>query len=463
MVAAVAVTALLAGCGAPGTPETGPPEATCGTFAAPADVTKPADTCGVSPYTATKPIPSVSWAGYVSMDLYIESLSSCGIGVGGFGAACGFDDNRNFVAAGSVDPGADPSRTRVHITFDFAHASAQLRISPSCRLEVSLPSPPDKRCFAPKRQGEGTDWTISSTTTSSGTDLQVHLAVIQTNYWAPFGLGQVQNDWTLHLDSVHRQLKVSGHGSNFPDWMVSDGSSVLCADQGTHLTALFPPPVLVAGRDYNCTTPLYDRHPPVQSRDPEINAETSADDQWLALLGRTQQEDDGPSGIQTLTLGVARLGTVDGHPLTGSDIATAGSAPPAGDDVVVNFTHQQPAIKTQGLTLVPGYLTISGQVEMAQMTSTVSAGTLTPADVANGVEFSGSVDLRFIARHRTDASSPFSSWSNDEFPVAVQVVNGQATVNLQQNPFNGGALIFPTHDVQLSEHDQCVNNPTCSP
>jgi hypothetical protein len=244
----------LAACSGEGTPVTGPDKASCKAGLAPSDVHLPADNCGVQPLelqaTAAQRqfIPHSYAAQSLTLDLYIEGDTTCGLGP----AACGVDDNRAFVPEGSADPSADPSRNRVHLILDFASNTFTIRISPSCRIHpISVGVFGDKECFAPKRLDEGTQLAVSSP--RPGT-VRIALTVIQTNYPAApvnVNVGEVHNtfDITPRADGT---IELTGDGTNFPDLAIIHNGRVVCADRATHISnALFGIGPL-GGRDYHC-------------------------------------------------------------------------------------------------------------------------------------------------------------------------------------------------------------------
>ena len=255
--AAVVCSVTLTGClSGEGNPVSGPDKASCSAGYPPSDVRLPADTCGVQPLhipsqTTNSAIPHQPQAGSLTLDLYIEGDHTCGIGPG----LCAVDDNRPFVPEGSPDPHAHPTRTRVHMTLDFAKQIVTVEISPSCRihavdLPVIGPFGPNgsKECFAPNQIGQGTDLTLSDP--QPGT-VQINLDVLQTAWLAPLRIGQVQNvfEFTPHLDG---SIDFAGSGTNFPDLAVIHGGKVACADRATHITNAIIGP---GTRNYNCHIP----------------------------------------------------------------------------------------------------------------------------------------------------------------------------------------------------------------
>ena len=242
-----------------GTPRSGPDKKSCGAGYPPADVRQPANTCEVVPLhvpddKTDTDIPRQPAAGQLEVDLYIEGDHTCGIGP----ALCAVDDNRPFVAEGSPDPRADPTRNRVHMVVDFAAQTIDVQISPSCRIHVAdLPvAGPvgfngEKECFAPNDLGEGTELEVSS---ASSETVKVDLNVLQTAYVAPLRIGQVKNTFELtpHADG---SIRVTLDGTNFPDLAVIRDGQVVCADRAEHLSTAIGPNTGPDTRSYSCTVP----------------------------------------------------------------------------------------------------------------------------------------------------------------------------------------------------------------
>jgi hypothetical protein len=170
----------------------------------------------------------------VQLDLYIEDKVSCGIGF----MFCGVDDNRPFVQAGKPDPHADPSRNRVHMTFDFSTGTLTVRLSPSCKIERSTPN---KECFPPKNIDDGT---VLTTTDNGDGSVTIDSEFVQSAY-APASVCKVINHFTVQPDDSAGNMSLVGDGSNFPDLVLIEGGSVVYSDRGTHLTNLCPPEAFV--------------------------------------------------------------------------------------------------------------------------------------------------------------------------------------------------------------------------
>lgn len=253
----ICLVSLLAGCFPPNGAGTPAPGATdhgkCDAGLAPADVTKPADNCGVASLTLPVPLPYIPIQP-IEIDLYIQSQTSCLTSYPLPELGCGIDDNRPFAGRGP-DPHANPSRNRVHLILDFHGGEGRFTISPSCRIHpvTGVGFDSQKECFAPKQLNEGT--TLNVTKDLSNHEswiMNISSVVVQTNYPAvlgPIEPGQVHNDWTLKIDPTSGSYTLTGTGSAFPDFAVISNNRVECALLDTHLTRLGGGP----NRDYNCT------------------------------------------------------------------------------------------------------------------------------------------------------------------------------------------------------------------
>jgi sugar lactone lactonase YvrE len=244
-----------------GTPvKGGLPKQPCSTGYPPSDVRQHADTCGVMPLLIPKDphdakIPHEPRVGVVELDLYIEGDHTCGIGGDNGGALCAVDDNRPFVGPSSPDPHADPTRNRVHILIDFAAQTINVQISPSCRIhfvDLPLAGPtglkPGKECFAPKNIGQGTD--LSLTAPKPGM-LQVKLNVLQTAYWVPEKVGQIENTFDL-TPRGDGSLDFTARGTRFPDLALIRDGVVGCADRQNDIKKAILPAIGPNERQYAC-------------------------------------------------------------------------------------------------------------------------------------------------------------------------------------------------------------------
>jgi hypothetical protein len=250
---------LVAGCGASipngaGTPLSGPASSQCRAGEPPAaDVTTPADTCGVHALAVIDPnLPKANLAP-LQLDLYIGLDEACIIG-GPKPTGCLEGDNRPYVDKSSPDPHAAPSRTRVHLTLYFKQAAADLRISPSCRVHpfgVGFNS--EKECFAPKQLNQGNEYAVTSNTSDSRAwVIHILIVALQTDYPAPAGIAQLHNDWTMVIDPSTGVYTMTGSGSSFPDFALITNGVVSCAYPETYPARLIGFPVNKNLRHYHC-------------------------------------------------------------------------------------------------------------------------------------------------------------------------------------------------------------------
>jgi hypothetical protein len=194
-----------------------------------------ANNCGVAAAQAIfkGALPKEPRVGTIEVDLYIESALSCGLDLPTGCPLGGYDDNRPFVAAGSSDPHADTSRSRVHAMLDFTTGTATFTVSPSCRFAGG-----DKVCTAPRKFGQGNDFSVSY----RGGTVVIDAHVAQTNYQLLGNFGDVVNHWEVTPDASTGHFAFSGYGSNFPDLAIIHRGAVVYADQANHLSALFGNP-----------------------------------------------------------------------------------------------------------------------------------------------------------------------------------------------------------------------------
>jgi hypothetical protein len=424
----VLVSAAVAGCGSgEGTPRMGPDKASCDSGLAPADVHLAANTCNVDYYVFPDPgarhfpqIPHNYAAQSVAVDLYIEGAETCGIGPG----LCGVDDNRPFVPQDSPDPGADPSRTRVHMILDFASGTVTVRISPSCRIHaVSVGVNSQKECFAPKRTGEETSLAVSEP--RPGT-VGIDLTVIQTNYPTVANFAQVHNYWefTPHPNGT---IDISGTGTNFPDFDVIHYGRVICANRGTHLSNVYPPPPF-GQRSYDCHE--------VGLGDQTNPGPTAVTNTWLARMNNPRSNAGiAPGGDMHPSISVRRVGSgrVYGSELTGAELV-AGVVPASQNYVDAAFDYRAscvayPSNHIYGQT---HNVRVFGEVEARNISVSDHPLPVSQADVANGIESRGTAVITFIARWRPYANSAWRRYMEDSFTEGYKVVNGHAVASSEQ-------------------------------
>jgi hypothetical protein len=178
--------------------------------------------------------------------------------------------------------------------------------------------------------------------------------------------------------------------------------------------------------------------PLTQSQRAEVTAVT----EWFAELNKTQTESIGglAPATTTLTVKTISVGKVNGHPMTAEDLVRGLVHADANlIDITFAWHTTDTIVSVQDST---------GEAEAEGIGVTVSdTQNLSESDVANGITFQGTIEIKFISRYRTQSSAPYTKWVDDGSSFGVIIQNGTPTVHpgflLIKDPIVYPMIVYP--------------------
>jgi hypothetical protein len=175
---------------------------------------------------------------------------------------------------------------------------------------------------------------------------------------------------------------------------------------------------------------------------PADKAAAAAVDKWLQLFNSTQSQtttdtsdaplpeeaDTGATWQQTANLSVDGITKVGGRSMTGADIVGgAASSPTNFIKATIHFHDNNPHTRYRQADF-------TASIEVRQIVASVStSAVLSAADQANGITYSGSVELTFISRCANPATGTPIPFADGRFGIGLTLQNGQAQVTLDNS------------------------------